>query len=164
MRKSQLLIIVLIIFSWSCSQCSSKVQTNNSTVNNDSTKTILSGLNIPWEILWGKDDHIWMTERSGKISKVNPANGSVVFSGSIAEVVNNNEVPTFTNPAFDKLNISTFNGISFSHVKIYSMTGKNICNSILNGNQVDVSFIETGIYIAEFINNEKMVRIKFLKQ
>ncbi len=91
MRKSNLLIIVLIMFSYSCSQCSSKVQTNVNLPGSDSIRTVLSGLNIPWEILWGKDDHIWMTERNGKISKINPSNGAVVFSGSIAEVVNNNE-------------------------------------------------------------------------
>ncbi len=91
MRKSNLLIIVLFMFSWSCSQCSSKVQTNGNTTNNDTIKTVLSGLNIPWEILWGKDDHIWMTERGGKISKIDPKTGNVVFSYSIVDVVSNGE-------------------------------------------------------------------------
>jgi len=79
MRKSHLIIIVLIIFSWSCSQCSSKVQTDNNVVNNDTIKTILSGLNIPWELLWGKDDITWLPEGNGRISKFNQENGKVVF-------------------------------------------------------------------------------------
>ncbi len=91
MRKYNLLTILFFILSWSCSQCSSKVETNHNTPNNNSIRTVLSGLNIPWEILWGKDDHIWMTERNGKISKVNPATGAIVFSTSISEVSNNNE-------------------------------------------------------------------------
>ncbi len=40
------------------------------------TTTILSGIDIPWEILWGPDNHIWMTERYGRISRVNPNTGA----------------------------------------------------------------------------------------
>jgi hypothetical protein len=40
---------------------------------------IKSNLNFPWEILWGKDDHIWVTERNGKISKIEPKSGNTVF-------------------------------------------------------------------------------------
>lgn len=57
----------------------------------DSIRTVKGGLNFPWEILWGKDDHIWMTERGGKISKVSPKTGDVVFSSTIADVVSNGE-------------------------------------------------------------------------
>ncbi len=92
MLKNNLLLLLIIIFSGFCSQCSSSVQVNgNDETNKDSVKTILSGLNIPWEILWGKDDHIWMTERKGKISKINPATGKIIFSASIAGVESNNE-------------------------------------------------------------------------
>ena len=38
--------------------------------------TVLNGsLQFPWEILWGPDNQIWMTERGGKISKINPLSG-----------------------------------------------------------------------------------------
>ncbi|MBK7434086.1 MAG: PQQ-dependent sugar dehydrogenase [Chitinophagaceae bacterium] len=57
----------------------------------DSVRIIRDNLQYPWEILWGKDDHIWMTERGGKISKIDPGNGSTVFSASIPEVVSNGE-------------------------------------------------------------------------
>lgn len=39
----------------------------------------------------GKDDHIWMTERGGRISKIDPKTGTTVFYSTIAEVVTNNE-------------------------------------------------------------------------
>ena len=92
MLTNNLLMLILIIFSCSFSRCSSNVQSNgNSNNNTDSIKTVLNGLNYPWEILWGKDDHIWMTERKGKISKIDPATGNIVFSASIAEVESNNE-------------------------------------------------------------------------
>lgn len=92
MRKYYVVTVCLLIFSWSCSRCSSTVQSNgNTSAGSDPVRTVLSGLNYPWEILWGKDDHIWMTERNGKISKIDPRNGKVVFSSSIEEVVSYNE-------------------------------------------------------------------------
>ena len=97
MYKNNLLILMILIFSCSCSRCSSRVQSNaNYESKTDSVRTVLKGLNFPWEILWGKDGHIWMTERKGKISKVDPATGKVVFSASIAEVVNNNNSSLIT--------------------------------------------------------------------
>jgi glucose/arabinose dehydrogenase len=55
------------------------------------TKILTNNLNYPWEILWGPDDHIWMTEREGRISRVNPATGDVLPLLSIPDVktVNN---------------------------------------------------------------------------
>ncbi len=92
MRKYTHLLIAIIVFSYSCSQCSKKVEPVGSDGwPADSVRLVKSSLNYPWEILWGKDDHIWMTERGGKISKIDPKNGTVVFSASIAEVVSNGE-------------------------------------------------------------------------
>jgi glucose/arabinose dehydrogenase len=35
-----------------------------------------NGIDIPWEIQWGPDDHIWMTERYGRVSRLNPETGA----------------------------------------------------------------------------------------
>src|SRR5687767_6818745 len=51
---------------------------------------LVSNLNFPWEILWGPDGFIWMTERGGKISRVNPATGAVTSLLTITEVKNHN--------------------------------------------------------------------------
>lgn len=34
------------------------------------------GLQVPWEILWGPDDHIWVTERRGKVFRIEPESGT----------------------------------------------------------------------------------------
>jgi len=52
---------------------------------------IVTGLNFPWEILWGPDNHIWMTERGGRISRVNPSTGTLTPVFTITEVVTNGE-------------------------------------------------------------------------
>jgi len=48
---------------------------------------LISGLNFPWEILWGPDNFIWMTERDGKISRLNPVTGELFPIATISEVV-----------------------------------------------------------------------------
>ncbi|MBC7946452.1 MAG: PQQ-dependent sugar dehydrogenase [Chitinophagaceae bacterium] len=52
---------------------------------------LVSQLSYPWEILWGPDNHIWMTERDGKISRVNPNTGTVTPVYTINEVVSQGE-------------------------------------------------------------------------
>jgi glucose/arabinose dehydrogenase len=47
---------------------------------------LVNNLNYPWEILWGPDGFIWMTERGGKISRVNPATGAVTPLLTITDV------------------------------------------------------------------------------
>ena len=92
MRKFNLLAVTIFVFSYCCSSCKSNVQpTLNAVPATDTMRTLLTGLNFPWEILWGKDDHIWLTERGGRISKINPANGVVVFTATIPGVVSNGE-------------------------------------------------------------------------
>lgn len=39
------------------------------------THDILTNLNCPWEIRWGKDNWIWFTERAGRFNRVDPATG-----------------------------------------------------------------------------------------
>ena len=40
-----------------------------------SEREVVNGLDVPWEIKWGPDNHIWVTERSGQISRVNVETG-----------------------------------------------------------------------------------------
>ncbi len=37
--------------------------------------TVAEDLHVPWEIIWGPDDFIWMTERDGSVSRLNPETG-----------------------------------------------------------------------------------------
>jgi PQQ-dependent dehydrogenase (s-GDH family) len=43
------------------------------------TRVVATGLKAPWEVVWGPDDHLWVTERTGgRIVRVNPQTGDVV--------------------------------------------------------------------------------------
>lgn len=46
-------------------------------------ETLVSGLDTPWDLAWGPDGAIWVTERGGTISRVNAASGSVERVGQI---------------------------------------------------------------------------------
>jgi aldose sugar dehydrogenase len=75
---------------------------------NIDAKVITPGLNFPWEIIWGPDNFIWMTERGGKISRVNPVNGTITPLHTVTDVVANGEGgllgmalhPDFTNQPY----------------------------------------------------------------
>lgn len=47
---------------------------------------ILSGLDEPWEILWGPDDYIWITQHKGKVKRINPDNGKLKVLLSLDDV------------------------------------------------------------------------------
>lgn len=50
------------------------------------TRVVVQDLRYPWEILWGPDNMIWMTEREGRISRVDPSTGNVTPVATISEV------------------------------------------------------------------------------
>jgi aldose sugar dehydrogenase len=67
--------------------CDKKKENNENTTAAVLKDTILTNkLSRPWEILWGPDNFIWMTERGGRISRVNPATGAVTPLLTIADV------------------------------------------------------------------------------
>lgn len=49
---------------------------------------LVTGIFVPWEILWGPDDHIWCTERRGKILRIEPQSGNVQVVLDIMSSVN----------------------------------------------------------------------------
>jgi len=50
------------------------------------TNSLVTNLDTPWEILWGPDNHIWFTERAGRISRLDPETGANNVLLSINEV------------------------------------------------------------------------------
>jgi len=65
------------------------------TVTLDSTvieeRIIVSSTEVPWEICWGPDDFIWMTERIGKVSRINPESGEIFPLVDLQNQVANDE-------------------------------------------------------------------------
>lgn len=70
MKKVITLLIGLFYLSPMYAQISLQLDSTEVTVT-----TIANQLKVPWELIWGPDDHIWMTERDGIISRMNPETG-----------------------------------------------------------------------------------------
>lgn len=79
-------IIVFLVLLLSCSS-------DNSVFAEEGleTRDVVTGLDTPWEILWGPDGNIWMTERYGRISKVNPETGELTELLTLDEVFEDGE-------------------------------------------------------------------------
>lgn len=77
-RRFTSLIIIAFFFSGMVVAQPSTVTVGNTTLD---VRVVIQGTNanngvdIPWEIQWGPDDYIWMTERYGRVSRLNPETG-----------------------------------------------------------------------------------------
>ncbi len=58
----------------------------SSFAQNLETRTVAGNFDTPWEILWGQDNHIWMTERIGNVNRINPETGETELLLTIEEV------------------------------------------------------------------------------
>ncbi|HVF82223.1 MAG TPA: PQQ-dependent sugar dehydrogenase, partial [Flavisolibacter sp.] len=87
MKYTLLLLVPTLYFS-----CGDKDEANKAIHAIEMNENILTqNLQFPWEILWGPDNFIWMTERGGKISRVNPVTGVVKVISTIADVASQGE-------------------------------------------------------------------------
>jgi glucose/arabinose dehydrogenase len=71
--------VFLISFSFfvlnnACVRSQDTWQVGNTTLTE---RDLATGTVIPWEILWGPDDHIWVSERRGKILRIEPESGNI---------------------------------------------------------------------------------------
>lgn len=67
--------IITVIFLISCNK---RLESQNSGGPTQLDTTIIAkGLEVPWEILWSPDNHIWVTERTGNVLRINPENRQI---------------------------------------------------------------------------------------
>ncbi len=78
MKSFPVLIWLLIpLITFGCGQKKDDSNDENQiAVKEIDTVILTKNLSTPWEILWGPDNYIWMTERTGVVSRVNPENGN----------------------------------------------------------------------------------------
>lgn len=50
-------------------------------------RILAQGLEGPWELTWGPDDHLWVTERTaGRITRIDPSTGAATTLATLPEV------------------------------------------------------------------------------
>ncbi|MEO8405267.1 MAG: PQQ-dependent sugar dehydrogenase [Chitinophagaceae bacterium] len=77
MRQIKPLILLLLLVPFISSLSCSDIPLEPPGAVKLQTTVITQNLQFPWEIAWGPDNFIWMTEKFGRISRVNPATGVV---------------------------------------------------------------------------------------
>jgi len=80
MKKTGTLVYLLSLIG----TLSAQIQLSTTTVD---TMTIAKQLDIPWEILWGPDDQLWVTERFGRVSRIDPTTGNQDVILDISSIV-----------------------------------------------------------------------------
>ncbi|RFZ83545.1 PQQ-dependent sugar dehydrogenase [Mucilaginibacter terrenus] len=75
-----------------CGKTSDESTGGNPPADAKLTDVVLTqNLTFPWEILWGPDNKLWITERGGKISRVDPASGTITPLATLPDVVSQGE-------------------------------------------------------------------------
>ncbi|MEL6969917.1 MAG: PQQ-dependent sugar dehydrogenase [Bacteroidota bacterium] len=75
MRQYTLLFISLLLLSCPATSSAQDVQLDSTFLT---ASDLATGLQVPWEVKWGQDDHLWVTERRGRILRIDPTNGNTV--------------------------------------------------------------------------------------
>lgn len=80
------LILFTAVIAYSCKR-SGPADAVPDPADTSLTATILTeNLTNPWELVWGPDDELWMTERTGKVSTIDPGTGQVTSIITINDV------------------------------------------------------------------------------
>ena len=85
MKRNLILLLLLFILS-ACEKNKGNVDQEGSANTDLKTEILTASLSYPWELIYGPDKYIWITERGGKISRLNTENGVVALVTTITEV------------------------------------------------------------------------------
>lgn len=100
------------------------------------------------------DGNPWIGTLQG-VTKITLSSGLTKF--------NNQEISVYPNPVFDKLNISLKDNTKACKISVYDLTGKLVIDkkTILGTNNIDISFLKSGIYTikAEFEDHSEFGKI-----
>ena len=84
------LYILTFLITLSCNKNSTPPPADppgDTTVVEITSRVLAQNLNYPWQLLWGPDNMIWVSERPGRISRIDPNNGNLTPLATIDEVV-----------------------------------------------------------------------------
>ncbi len=64
----------------------SRIQKPSPQTEGIETKVIAKNLDVPWEMIWGPDNKIWLTEQKGIVSRIDPQTGSKTILLQLSDV------------------------------------------------------------------------------
>ncbi|KAK6033618.1 dehydrogenase, PQQ-dependent, s-GDH family [Ostertagia ostertagi] len=146
----KLLTISLLCVALAC--CNKK----DSTTAADATvqhRVLTQNLQYPWEILWGPDNKIWITERSGKISRVDTASGIVTPLLTITDVKASGEGGLLGMVLHPDFAVSPFVYVAYNYEQAgtykekivrYTFSGNSLGNPVVLLDNIAASSIHNG--------------------
>lgn len=122
-----------------------------------------NGMDIPWEVIYGSDDHLWVTERKGLISRINPVTKTkTIVLNIISNVYQQSESgllgmvlhPDFetTPEVFLAYTYGTFSNIKEKVVK-YTYNGTTLVNEVILIDNIIGNTTHNGSRIAILADN-----------
>jgi len=107
MIRSNILYIVLFTFCYIGEAYSQRTIQLETTLLQE--RELAIGLNVPWEMLWGPDDHIWLTERHGVMKRINPVTGNTTtildYRSKVLNIVESGMLGFCFHPDFNNNNL-----------------------------------------------------------
>ncbi len=153
MNKLPLLIAITAILSYAACKKSSDESGEPLPDSSVEIQVLSQNLSFPWEILWGPDNMIWMTERGGKVSRVDPATGTVSHVFTISDVKSTGEGgllgmalhPSFTtNPHVFVVYNYDKGGTYMEKVVRYTYNGSTLTSPMIILDNIPASSIHNG--------------------
>jgi len=85
---------------------------------------------------------------------------------NVDELVSENSISIFPNPAQDVVAIQHTDGMDLSEATymIYNVAGSLVANGLVQDNQVSISALAPGSYFMNIINEDEVSRVKLIKQ
>ena len=91
MKRSATLVLLASLAGSAYAQQSPVLATYPVGTTTLTLSALTTNLDTPWELLWGPDNFLWMTERGGRISRINPTTGQVLPLLTVADVTETGE-------------------------------------------------------------------------
>ncbi len=153
-------IYSILLAAW-CISCATPTTVKAQTWTIGSTilteTDLVTGITLPWEILWGPDDYIWATLRTGQVIHIDPSTGNYTTILDIGDLVPDNGSsepgllgmalhPDFANTPKVFL-VYCYNPTSNSvkeRLVSYDWDGTNLTNETILINQISGNYIHDG--------------------
>ncbi|MBL7696796.1 MAG: PQQ-dependent sugar dehydrogenase [Chitinophagaceae bacterium] len=159
-------VYLLALSSIACNKKSS----NNNPPDDDTTveithRVLTPNLNFPWQLLWGPDNMLWMSERGGRISRVDPGTGEVLPVTTISEVVSQGEGGMLGMALLRTSGMQTTLYVAYDYMKNGEYTGKVVRFDYSNGSltnpftivdDLDAAGIHNGCRLLIFPGDQKL--------
>lgn len=79
MTRLRFLFVASLLFVLACKTDDRDIPDDQFLLGNTHVgiQVVANHLDVPWQLVWGPDNHVWFTEQGGKVSRLNPETGEI---------------------------------------------------------------------------------------